>query len=199
MKINPFYIQLIGDAAIPLLGFFLWDWSLYFILLFYFIDLLMNEVFMHVKSSKIVACQGKAQKPSWISLGGMSLLTLLASITAIHGAMAYIDSGINFQEELISFWSYTEMGIQQGYILVPLIAFAGYQQYKMTFLMRAKYRTAQVKNIWKQHLRALILLLGSAGLALGLSLFLILPELVYVLLIVAGCTTYSWFFKREIQ
>ncbi|MCH2223213.1 MAG: hypothetical protein MK066_00495 [Crocinitomicaceae bacterium] len=199
MKINPRYIQLVGDAAIPLLGFFIWDWSLYFILLFYFIDLLMSEVLMHVKSSKIIVFQGEEQRSSWIYQGAISLLILLAGITAIHGAMAQIDLGIDFQDELIAFWSYTELGIQQGYILVPLIAFAGYQQYKLTFLMRAKYRTAEVRNIWKRHHITLILLLSSAGVALGLSFFVTLPEMIYVLLIVVGCTTYSWFFKNDLQ
>lgn len=154
---------------------------------------------MHVKSAKIVTFQGDQHKKPWFSLGAMSLLTLFAGLIAIHGAMTCISPGIDFQEEFIAFWSYKELGIQQGYIFVPLVAFAGYQQYKMTFLMRAKYRTVDTKSIWKDHLRAIILLLCSAALALGVCLFLVLPEVVYVLSIVAGCSAYSWFFKNELR
>ena len=53
MRINPKYIQLVGDAIIPILGFFFWDWNLYFILLFYFLDMLTKEVLLHLKSNKI--------------------------------------------------------------------------------------------------------------------------------------------------
>ena len=54
MRIQPKYIQILGDAVIPLLGFFVWNWNIYFILLFYLLDLLVKEVVIHFKSNRIV-------------------------------------------------------------------------------------------------------------------------------------------------
>ena len=59
------YVQLFTEALIPLLGFFMWDWGLYFILLFYFIDITTDEVFSHLKSKKIVAFK-MIRKNEWI-------------------------------------------------------------------------------------------------------------------------------------
>ena len=39
------FIQIIGELAIPLIGFFFWNWSLYFILLFYMIENLFATYF----------------------------------------------------------------------------------------------------------------------------------------------------------
>ena len=44
-KQTAFIVQLIGELAIPLLGYFLWDWSLLFILLFYLIENLFFSFF----------------------------------------------------------------------------------------------------------------------------------------------------------
>ena len=68
MKTNQAYIQLIGDAVIPLAGALFFDWSLYFILIFYCIDLFVAEVILHVKSKKTVEFRG-IRKNEWISHG----------------------------------------------------------------------------------------------------------------------------------
>ena len=133
MKINPIYIQLIGDAAIPLAGFFWWEWSLYFILLFYIMDLLVAEGVTHLKSKKVVEFRGEAPK-QWMLSGAISFLLLVIVVSTVHGAAFFIHPGIDFQKELWSFWTYEELGVQQGYVLLPLLLFAGYQQYKLFFL-----------------------------------------------------------------
>ena len=52
----------------------------------------------------------------------------------IHTAMFFIAPGIQFCTEVYDFINYEEMGIKQGYILIPLVLLLSYQQYKMTFL-----------------------------------------------------------------
>ena len=108
--------------------------------------------------------------------------------------MIFISPSIDFWNEIINFWNYEEMGIKQGYILVPLVLFVAFQQYKMTFLMQAKFRTTSVQEIWKKHLHAIYILIGFTGLVLGISLFVTLPEVVYVLGIVLFTTLYKWRF-----
>ena len=193
MKLNPKYIQLFADALIPLLGLFLWDWSLYFILLFYFLDLISAEIILHLKSKKTVAFQGaNGLKKEWLKWGVTSFLFLVMSVVMIHFAVYFISPGINFKTEALAFWNYEEMGIKQGYILLPLVFLVSYQQYKMTFLMAGRFRNTQLNPLWKKHIIPLILIIAFAGICLGISWFIYIHETVYVLGIIALTTLYKF-------
>ena len=191
MRVKQAYIQLIGDAIIPLAGAFFFDWSLYFILIFYCIDLLASEVILHLKSKKTVEFRG-INKKRWRQHGIKSGLLLTLALVLIHLGVFFIQSGIDFQNELIEFMAYEEMGIQQGYILVPLIAFSAYQLYRMTFLMPARFRTITLDEIWHPHLISLLIIIGFSGLVIGLSQLIVFPELVYILAIVAISSAYQF-------
>ena len=197
MRIQPKYIQIVGDAVIPLLGLFLWDWSLYFILLFYFLDILVNELIVHLKSRRIVRFhQLKAPVKIWGLYGFLSAAVLTITFLMLHFAMRFIVPEINFSEELVAFWNYEEMGIKQGYVLVPLVLLVGVQQYRMTFLMVGKYRNLSLSNLWKDHIQALIFTLAFTGIVIGISYFFQLSEMIYVLGIVAVSTVYKLLFSE---
>ena len=197
MRIQPKYIQLIGDAIIPLLGFFIWNWSLYFILLFYFLDVLVNELIVHLKSRRIVLFhQPKTPIKIWGLYGFVSATVLTITFFIIHFTMYFIVPEINFSEELVAFWNYEEMGIKQGYVLVPLVLLVGVQQYRMTFLMVAKYKSLSLSRVWKDHIQALIFILAGTGLVLGVSYFIQFSEMIYVLGIVVVSTLYKWRFSE---
>lgn len=183
MRVNAKIIQLIGDAVIPLMGYFLWSWDLYFIVLFYLIDYLSNEVFLHIKSNKIVRYSEKG-KDSWIGKGLASGLFFIGVIALTHLAIQGIIPGIDFKEELINFWTYKDMGIEQGYILVPLIILVGYQRYRMEFLLPAKERVLTIDRLWRGHFIAQFMLIGCCGLAIGLSAIVSMPQVVYIIGIV---------------
>jgi len=53
MRVNTKLIQLAGDALIPILGFFFWDWGLYFIVIFYLLDYIVSEILTHLKAKRI--------------------------------------------------------------------------------------------------------------------------------------------------
>ena len=97
----------------------------------------------------------------------------------IHIAMMSIQPDIDFVQQAKDFWNYEDMGIKQGYILLPLVAIASYQQYKMSFLTRGLDRVSPLKLVWKNHIRALLVSIGFAGLALGLSRLFVISEIVY--------------------
>ncbi len=190
MKIKQAYIQLISDAIIPLAGALFFGWSLYFILLFYCLDLIATEVITHLKSRKTVEFRGMDKK-LWLSNGIKSAALLVIIVGLIHLGVYFIQSGIDFKTEFIAFLTYEEMGIQQGYILLPLVAFAAFQLYRMTFLMPARFRNITLEEIWNPHLTSLLLMIAFAGIIVGLSQFIIFPELVYTLLIVALSSVYQ--------
>lgn len=196
-RLNPKYILLISDAAIPLLGFFFWHWNLYFILLFYILDLLAREVITHVKSRKIIEQRQMTSRRKWYKNGLLSALLLLGVFGGIHAAMWFIVPGIDFGKELVNFWQYEEMGIQQGYLLLPLVGYAAYAQYKMEFLMTGKARTVLIDTLWRRHQQALIILIAGCVLSLALGMVIALPELVYVLAIVVGAAGYALFVQQK--
>lgn len=187
MKLNPKFIQIIGDGIIPLMGYFLWDWSLYFILLFYFLDLFTKELLLHLKTKKIKSVQHHNDSSlikKWFFKGVISLTILCLSLLLIHLTMLYLYPNFSALKEIISFMSYTEMGIPQGILLIPLIVAMGYVQFKNEFIKPKQYLTLKFQLIWKHHLNSGLIILGGSGLGLGISTFIILPEWFFIITIV---------------
>ena len=198
MRLNPKYIQLIGDAFIPVLGFFFWDWNLYFILLFYFLDILTKEVLLHLKSNKI--CQYKKQinydlflkeKRQRLKYGIISSMILLFCIFLVQLMMPFIQSDFHATEQIISFWSYKDMGIEQGYILVPLVVFMGYSQYKMEFLAPSIFTKLSIRNLWMPHLKSMLVLMSFTALSFAIVHVKSFPEWFFVLSIVVVSSIYQ--------
>lgn len=193
MKIHPKYIQFVADSLIPLLGLFVWDWGLYFILLFYFLDLLSSEIIVHLKSKKTIEYQGiKELNETWLKWGLFSLIALTFTICIIHFAVYFIIPGIDFMEEFLAFWNYKELGIPQGYILLPLVLLMAFQQYKLTFIKANRYKNSIVILLWKKHLITQLLIILFTAFCLLLNSFLTLPEWVYVISIVFLSSLYKF-------
>ena len=131
MKIQPKYIQIIGDAIIPLLGFFMWNWNVYFILLFYLLDLLIKEVLVNVKANKIqqhqVNVYGSFQT-NQMKYTLISFLILGFSLFIIYEFLNFRDAQFQLLKELIDFWNHKDMGFAQGYFLIPLVIIMGFMQ-----------------------------------------------------------------------
>lgn len=182
-------IQAFGELLIPLVGFFFLDWNLYFILLFLFIDLLVTEVFLNFKAAKIHNYSpGVNPKKKWYFLAGFSALLSFLLIVLSHIAVKYISGEANFQEQFVEFLMYEEMGIPipQGVILLPLVALGNYQQYKMFFLMPARYRTEHISGVIGSRIQALVIGLSGAFLAIILGVLTDLPEVVYLILMLGA-------------
>ncbi len=181
-------IQAIGEAVIPLLGFFYFEWSLYFILLFYFIDLIATEVFTYLKVNKIITFQhiGYSFNQRYSKLLINSLLVVVL-IFLSHVFIFFQQNGINFWEAFVAFLAYEEPGfpVPQGYILLPLVIFGNYQQYNTMFVKSNAYRVFSWKKLILSRRRAIFISLTGALLGLILVQFLVIPSLVYLLLITA--------------
>ncbi|MGM0479745.1 MAG: hypothetical protein ACQERC_11030 [Bacteroidota bacterium] len=183
------WIQAVGELAIPLLGFFYFDWSLYFILLFYFIDLLATEVFTWVKVRKIIAFQGiryRFQQRFWpLAVNGTIVLLLLFFS---HLFIYFYQEGIAFIEAIWNFLAYEEPGfpIPQGIILFPLVVLGNYQQYKHFFVQPGLHRRFSWKALLRSRRRALLIGLTGAVAAILIQFTIpALPTVYYLLLILA--------------
>lgn len=179
-------IQAVGEAIIPLLGFFYFDWSLYFILLFYFIDLIATEVFTYIKVNKIITFQ-RINYPMQQRYGKLILNSLLVIILiAISHVFIYFQhDDIQFQKAIIEFILYEEPGfpIPQGYVLLPLVILGNFQQYKNLFVKRNAYRVFSWKQLILSRRRALIIALIGAVSGLIFAQFFVISSLVYLILI----------------
>lgn len=182
-------IQAISETLLPLLGFFFFDWGLYFILLYYFIELLANELFVQLKIGKI-----KSFNPKAITIKkqiGYSLLHLVLIVLIILGASyasKQITPSLNFQQEIISFLAYEEAGIPipQGFIILPLVLLGNFQLYKMNFLMRGLYRIIPPIQLYQSRRRALVIAFLGCVLGIVLTYFFVLNEVLLLLLMVLG-------------
>ena len=195
MKMNPKIIQLVGDALIPILGFFFWHWDIYFIILFYLLDLFIHEVTAHISSGKIRKHSGE----SVLSALGYVILSwglLLSSVALIHLTVMMIIPGIDFQKQIIAFWEYEELGIPQGIILVPLMLLVGIQRYRMEFVIPGRYKTERMSSFWKRHLAGYLFMLVLMAVGYAISQFVVFPQFVYVLAVVLILAVYSLFFEE---
>lgn len=144
---------------------------------------------MHVKSKKIR--QEQKSNSGGIKLPVLSFVLLLVNITIVHLAIRSVDGSIKFSKEIWNFWSYEDMGVEQGYILIPLIALVGYQRFKMEFMAPMLYKKLNHKQLWNPHLKVHFLILGGSALIIGISSFVIFSDLIYIVSIIAISTTYQ--------
>ncbi|MDX1651102.1 MAG: hypothetical protein R3277_01335 [Brumimicrobium sp.] len=181
-------IQATGEAIIPLAGYFFFDWNLYFILLFYFIDLIAGEVFLHLKLKKILNYQGISDYFSrtrfYAALNGLMICVIIAGV---HVPVRLLYPEISFKHEFIEFLMYEEAGIPipQGFILLPLVILGNYQQYKSNFLHPKRYRTLAYKQVTLSRRRALIFSLSGIVAGTILAYFTNLPVFSYLLALIA--------------
>jgi hypothetical protein len=204
MRLNPKFIQLFGDAFIPILGFFLWNWSLYFIIIFYFLDLLTKIVLLHIKAKKIIDFNSKTniefsksdQLKSFKS-GVISSLYFVFVIFIVQISMPFIYDDFNTMKELNHFFMYKDMGIEQGYVLIPLIAFMGYTQYKMDFLKQGLFARIRIQELWKPHIQAMLVLVSLCSIGFILVQFVRLPESFIVISIVLLSSSYQYYLIKK--
>lgn len=182
------FFQAVGEAVIPILGFFYFDWDLYFILLFFFIDLACTELFLHLKIKRIRLFKKDAGKKisSISNFTFLSIILMVALIVVAHVAVLVITPTIDFYSSFIEFLSYEELGIPipQGVILFPLVLLGNYMQYKQFFITTQQYRFFEEKYFFKRRMKALSIGIAGAGLSIGMAFFLGFPEVIFLLLLV---------------
>ncbi|MBG38683.1 MAG: hypothetical protein CL857_02065 [Cryomorphaceae bacterium] len=108
---------ILGDAMLPLVGFLFWDWGFYFIALFFLFDLVIRTLFLNKKLALL---------PSIVFPKGFfvkSVVLAALEIALLH-FLSYVSlKPIIFTDEIWAFLSYEELGIAQGFLLLPLLFF----------------------------------------------------------------------------
>ena len=170
---------LIGDVALPLIGFFFWDWGFYFIALYFLIDQFAKQVFLlpRLVSAQVIL-------PQKAIIFTKSLLLFLFQIMMILLINYQLDPHFNLFQESINFIMYKDMGIQQGFILVPLLFTAEWLKLKTD---NKVIKSTEIKRFKINHvLKQAQILLSILGLLLGIINFTLIPELLVVFIFLAG-------------
>lgn len=106
---------LLGDVALPLVGFLFWDWGFYFIVLFFLFDIVFRSFFIGKRITLL---------PS-MDIGGAfvvkSIALVIIEVFLLHVLIYFSLSPFDFFTELWGFLSYRELGIAQGLVLLPLL------------------------------------------------------------------------------
>lgn len=175
------YAQNIAEAIIPLLGFYYWNWNWYFILLFLILDALAKEIILHLKSNKIYATQGGDKlKRIWFLQGlksaGLSIIVLLM----LHGMYYMNHTNVDFTNEILRFLSYKEMGIAQGWVLIPLVVVSVWMPYKYQFLKLGLQTKTQLSKLWTGQLGYKLLVFTLVVVGALIHTLVHLPDFVFV-------------------
>lgn len=207
MQKQQLYIQLISNLIIPVLGFWLWDWSLYFILLFYILDIIASEIVTYLKVSKIkkVGVVEEIKSPT-LTFALVSALFILVCVSLFHIGILVLHPEINFKNEVWSFLTYKELGIQQWVLLLPLIVLMAISSFKMEFVAPKLFLLQKEKEVWKARLKEQFLLLSFTAILIFIVAAFKISETVILVIIIVITTVYNYlqgiekvnFFKKHI-
>jgi hypothetical protein len=135
--------SLIGDIGIPILGFFFWNWSIYFICLFFLLDQLSREV-SHWYRMRYIKKQVPLSSKSYL----LNLLIFIAFFFTAHWYNFMLHPTINFAHEMSAFFWYKDSGIAQGFILFPLVMVSERMRFKMNM---KQFSSEMHLKSWQNH------------------------------------------------
>ena len=178
-KQTVFIIQLIGELAIPLLGYFLWDWSLLFILLFYLIENLFFSFFRIETVREIKKLVLKKDQPRDLKLQFKSLYLWVVECVLVHLFILVIYQNLSATKEWIHFFMYQDLGIPQGIILLPLLYFASRMKMKQDIVLTIKnMKSADELNQLTINFKQSWTAIGVWGILIGINFFMTIDELI---------------------
>lgn len=115
MKKIEIFSALLGDVALPLIGFLFWDWGFYFISLFFLFDLLFRTLFIKRRLKPIDELKNRR------AIIFKAFLFTFLEVILIHCIVVGAFPHSNIGDSFIYFLTYEEMGIAQGVVLLPLL------------------------------------------------------------------------------
>ncbi len=183
--------QTVLEAALPLAGYFYWHWDTSFILLFYLLDWILFLAINSVKAKKRFAYSGLVtEKKHALRTLLLGSAFLFATCFIVILNMQLLQPSFHFTNRVIAFLMYEDIGIAQGYVLLPLLLLNGISVYKQQFIRPELYKYLTMGQLINESSKQGLLLLACAGLFFGVSLFMQLPEEILLFSTIIGTTGY---------
>ncbi len=190
-------IQLFFEAALPIYGILFWKWNFAFILFYFLLDWLANSVLTGLKIRKRYSFQQDEKNNSkWIVRLMLACAFFAPTFLFAFKLLNHIYLPFNLWSSFEEFFFYEDMGVSQGYVLFPLIAFNAWSQYRMQFSLPQRFKTTTITTLVNSYLLQNLFILGGTLLCFTLSFIVSVPELTYSLLLIGGCVVFR-FFKRN--
>lgn len=186
-------IQLLGDLAIPLIGYYFWEWNMLFILFFYIIDVGISTVFTFLKTKSINQYLQSKYYP-WKHIL-LIIIGYLITFYLVYYLIQNISPKLDLDTEIIRFLMMKDLGLPQCILLLPLLIIGGYMQYKVSFLATKSYETTNIDSLWHEHIKLFLLIIGVIALLLGISIWIVFPEWLYVWGMVLGSSLYRYYVR----
>lgn len=179
------------EALLPILGYFYWNWDASFILMFYLIDWLLFWVLTLFKARKRIDFSGnETEKQIATRHLAIAFLCILSTSLAVFFTLPNMHPDFSWTERIWAFLSYSDMGIQQGFILIPLMILSGYLTYKQQFLLPQLFRKYPVNQFTRESVKQGIILSLAFGVTLLISRFVKIPDEVLLFGTVLGVVIY---------
>lgn len=179
-------IQIVSELAIPLIGYFFWDWTLFFILIFYILENLFLyyfriETLRQVKTVIFKSKVGTDYKQLLISFGFW-----IQEFILIHLFISTINTNLSIGHEWYNFIMYEELGIPQGIVLIPLMIFASRMKMKqdIPLILKKINHPDELKNK-KISYRYSLITLGFWGMMIGFNYFFHLHDAINLIFIIS--------------
>jgi hypothetical protein len=184
--------QIVAEALIPLLGYFFWDWNFYFIALFYFLDLTINTFFLPVKAKKFKEYSNFKSKVNLYFIAALVSLFLIFVVGVLM--TQFLIPKFNLVQQTLDFMLLQDVGIPipQGVILLPLLIYGAYMQYKMEFLTTKKHERIKLENLLKLHVYSLIATILLLAIGCIIVYFINLPEIIAIITLIILTSLYSF-------
>jgi hypothetical protein len=163
-------IQTLLEAALPVYGYFYWNWDTSFVLLWFLLDWLVSYVITWLKTKKRYKYSRQVMEKKLATqrllLGFLSILVV---VFLGWFTLPNLTENFHWLERIWAFLSYADMGIPQGAILLPLLALNGYMLYSKQFVQLKMHERIGMSNI-TAHLRfEALLVVPIAAIAFTIS------------------------------
>jgi hypothetical protein len=151
-----------------------------------------KEVVMHVKVYHVnkLHPNGKAQ---WLKKSVVNTVFFMSFLLLVHVAVLQVFPTLKFTIEWWRFWTYEDLGIQQGYVLLPLLAVSGYMQFKQSFVLPNMAAKLTMSELWSPQIKLNVWRVLAASTWIGVARFIYLNESVWIGFILVVMALYQWF------
>jgi hypothetical protein len=151
-----------------------------------------KEVVMHVKAYHVnkLHPNGKAQ---WLKKSVVNTVFFMSFLLLVHVAVLQVFPTLKFTIEWWRFWTYEDLGIQQGYVLLPLLAVSGYMQLKQSFVLPNMAAKLTMSELWSPQIKLNVWRVLAASTWIGVARFIYLNESVWIGFILVVMALYQWF------